>query len=69
MEIPYFSSLSGRPRDIMYIDNIEAFSKMDEEMKNMIQKIEIFCQNIGKEFGLEKCVIFVIKVENNRRNK
>ena len=40
----------------MYTDN---FAK-SEKVKNLIQKIIIYRQDIGMEFGIEKCAIFIM---------
>ena len=43
----------------MYMDNIYIFAK--NELETLIQTIRIYSQNIGMEFGIEKCVMLLMK--------
>ena len=45
----------------MYMDNIKLFSKNEKELENLTQIVRIFCQDIGMEFGIEKCTMLVMK--------
>ena len=40
---------------LMYIDDIKLFAKNEKELEILIQAVRIFCQDIGMEFGIEKC--------------
>ena len=39
----------------MYIDDMKVFVKNEKELETLIQAIRIYSQNIGMEFGIEKC--------------
>ena len=43
----------------MYMDDIKLFAKNEKELK--IHAVRIYSQDIGMEFGFEKCAMFVIK--------
>ena len=35
--------------------------KRNKKMETLIQTVRIFCGDIGKEFGIEKCVMLIMK--------
>ena len=45
----------------MYIDDIKLFAKNEKELETLIHAVRIFSQDIGVEFGLEKCTMLVMK--------
>ena len=45
----------------MYIDDNKLFAKNERELETLIQTVRIFCQDIGMEFGVEKCAMLVMK--------
>ena len=47
--------------DLMYMDDIKLFAKNEKELETVIQSVRIYSQDIGMEFGKEKCAMLVIK--------
>ena len=45
----------------MYIDDIKLFVKNEKERKTLIPADRIYSQDVGIEFGIEKCAELVIK--------
>ena len=45
----------------MYLDEIKLFAKIEKELETLIHTVRIYNQDIGVEFGWEKCVILVMK--------
>ena len=45
----------------MYMDEIKFFAKNDKELETLIHAVRIYCQDIGMEFGIEKCAMLVMK--------
>ena len=43
------------------MDNIKLFAKNENELETLIQTVRIYSQDIGMEFGIEKCVMLVRK--------
>ena len=37
----------------MYVDNIKVFVKNEKELEILIQKLRMYTQDIGMEFGIE----------------
>ena len=45
----------------MYLDDIKVFAKNEKELERLIHTVRIYSQDIGMEFGTEKCAILVMK--------
>ncbi len=45
----------------MYMDDIKLFAKNEKELENLIQAVRIYSQDIGMEFGIEKCAMLIMK--------
>ena len=45
----------------MYMVNIKLFAKNEKELGTLIHAVRICSQDIGMEFGIEKCAMLVMK--------
>ena len=45
----------------MYMDDIKLFAKNEKELETLIHAVRIHSQDIGMEFGREKCAMLVMK--------
>ena len=45
----------------MYMDDIKLFAKNEKELETLTHAVRIYCQDIGMEFGIEKCAMLIIK--------
>ena len=45
----------------MYMDDIKLFAQNEKELETLIHTIRIYSQDIGMEFGIEKCALLVMK--------
>ena len=45
----------------MYIDDIKLFAKNEKELETIIHAFRIYSQDVGMEFGIEKCAQLVMK--------
>ena len=45
----------------MYMDDIKLLAKNEKELETLIHAIRIYSQDIGMEFGIEKCAMLVMK--------
>ena len=43
------------------MDDIKLFAKNEKELETLINAIRIYSQDIGMEFGIEKCAMLVMK--------
>ena len=52
----------------MYMDDIKLFAKNDKELETLRHSLRIYSQDIGMEFGIEKCAILVMKIGKRHIN-
>ena len=45
----------------MYMDDIKLFAKNKKELETLIHAVRIYSQDIGMEFGIEKCAMLIMK--------
>ena len=45
----------------MYMGDIKLYAKNDKELESLIQVVRIYSQDIGIEFGTEKCAILITR--------
>ena len=45
----------------MYMDDIKLFAKNEKELETLIHTVRIYSRDIGMEFGIEMCVMLVMK--------
>ena len=50
----------------MYTDDIKLFAKNEKELETLIHVVRIYSQDIGMEFGIEKCAMLEMKSGNWR---
>ena len=46
---------------LMYMDDIKLFVTNEKELEILIQAVRIYSQDIGMEFGIEKCAMLIMK--------
>ena len=56
-----FKKSSEKINYLMYLDDMMVFAKNEKELKTLIQTIIIYSQDIGMEFGIEKCAMLIMK--------
>ena len=55
------SSSQEKINHLMNTDDIELFAKNEKELETLIRAVRIYSQDIGIEFGIEKCAMLVLK--------
>ena len=45
----------------MYMDDIKLFVKNKKELETLTHAVRIYSQDIGMEFGIEKCAMLIMK--------
>ena len=55
------STSQEKVNHLMYMDDIKLFIKNEKELETLIHKVRIYSQDIGMEFGIEKCAMLVMK--------
>ena len=52
---------------LMYMDGIKLLAKNEKELETLVHAVRIYSQDIGMEFGIEKCATLVMK--NGKRHR
>ena len=55
------NGLQEKINHLMYMDDIKLFAKNEKELETLIHAVRIYSQDIGMEFGTEKCAMLVMK--------
>ena len=45
----------------MYMEDIKLFAKNEKELETLIHTVGIYSQDIGMEYGIEKCALLIMK--------
>ena len=45
----------------MYMDDSKLLAKNEKELETLIHTVRIYIQDIGMEFGIEKCAMLIMK--------
>ena len=52
---------------LIYMDDIKLLAKNEKELETLIHTVRIYSQDIGMEFGIEKCVLLAMKSGKRHR--
>ena len=52
----------------MYMDDIKLLAKNKKELETLIHTVRIYSQELGMEFGIQKCAMFVMKCGKRHMN-
>ena len=55
------SRLQEKINHLIYMDDIKLFAKNEKELETLIHTVRIYSQDIGMEFGMEKCALLLMK--------
>ena len=56
-----FSKSLEKINHLMYMDDIKLFAENKKELETLIQTVRINSQDVGMEFGIEKCAMLIMK--------
>ena len=56
-----FSESKEKINDLLFIDDLKLYSQSEEELDSLVQTVRVFSEDIGMEFGIEKCAMLVMK--------
>ena len=46
---------------LLFMNDLKLYSKSEKALDSLIQTIRIFSEDIGMQFGIDKCVMLVVK--------
>ena len=56
-----FVSNKEKINHLLFMDDLKVFAKNEKDLESLIQTVRIFSEDIGMEFGLDKCAILIMK--------
>ena len=56
-----FSKNGERINHLLYMDDLKLYAKTEKGLDSLIQTVRVFSADIGKEFGIDKCAMLVVK--------
>ena len=45
---------------VLFMDDLKLYGKSESEVKRLLSTVEVFSQDIGKEFGIKKCDVIIL---------
>ena len=56
-----FSESKKKMNDLLFMDDLELYSESEKGLNSLVQTVRVFSEDIGMEFGIEKCVMLVME--------
>lgn len=60
-EIGYSIPGHGQVNHLLFMDDLKLYARSEDELDSLIQTVRIISDDIGMEFGLEKCAVLILK--------
>ena len=58
-----FSGSNEKFNNLLLMDDLKLYSRNEKGLDSLVQTIRVFREDIGTEFGIEKCAMLVIEKE------
>ena len=58
-----FPGSKEKINNLLLMDDLKLYSRNEEGLDSLVQTIRVFREDIGTEFGIEKCAMLVIEKE------
>ena len=58
-----FSESKEKINHLLFMDYLKLYSRSEKGLDSLVQTFRIFSEDIGMEFGIEKCAILVMEKE------
>ena len=58
-----FSGSKKKINHLLFMDDLKLYSSNEKELDSLVQTVHIFSKDIGMDFGIEKCAVFLIEKE------
>ena len=56
-----FSESKEKINQLLFMDDFKLYSRSEKELDSLVQTVHVFSEDIGMEFGLEKCATLVME--------
>ena len=55
-----FSESKEKINHFLFMDDLKLYSRSEKRSDSLVQTVRVFSEDIGMEFGIEKCAILVM---------
>ena len=52
-----FSERKEKINHLLFMDHLKLYSRCEKELNSLVQTVRVFSEDIGMEFGIEKCAV------------
>ena len=56
-----FSESKEKINHLLFMDDLKLYSRSEKELDSLLQTVRVFSEDIGMEFGIEKCAMLVME--------
>ena len=56
-----FSESKEKINHLLFMDDLKLYSRSEKGLDSLVQTVRVFSEDIGMEFGIEKCAMLVIE--------
>ena len=56
-----FSESKEKINHLLFMDDLKLYSRSEKGLDSLLQTVCVFSEDIGMEFGIERCAMFVIE--------
>ena len=56
-----FSGSKEKINHLLFMDDLKLYSRSEKGLDSLVQTVRVFSEDIGMEFGIEKCAMLVME--------
>ena len=56
-----FSESKEKINHLLFMDDLKLYSRSEKGLDSLVQAVHVFSENVGMEFGIEKCAMLVME--------
>ena len=56
-----FTKNKEKINHLLYMDDLKLYAKNEKELDSLVQTVRVFSNDIGMQFGLDKCAVLIMK--------
>ena len=57
----HFASNGQKVKHLLFMDDLKLYASNEKSLESIIQTVRVFSNDIGMEFGVEKCAVLTIR--------
>ena len=56
-----FQKAKRRINHLLFMDNLKLYSRIEKGLDSLVQTVRVLSEDIGMEFGIEKCAMLLME--------